>query len=266
MNVCEVRAHHPEVPQWCEKRLKGEFRYLADKADVSTGMYRLHVPRGTRVCVGVHQQDERVDSAKPYLEIGVTLMRLRGTGHELVASTGASVDREAQARLPCCAAMRSARLICLSCCHHCRCHCRPRPSQLELELEAGDYVAVPITCGCRFALARHSEPEEPLPLTPQEGGGRAALGSAGSGGLFSTGVDAALREMFRRLDHDMDSLLVRKELDDFLLHTEVSARRCCAGSVQCACAAHSAVVSRAPFRPHTWPCRAATSAMRCTIG
>ena len=47
---------------------------------------------------------------------------------------------------------------------------------------------------------------------------RAALMT--SSGAFTPACDFALREIFDRLDEDMDGALSRKELNEFLMHTE----------------------------------------------
>jgi len=188
VNVCQVRRHHEGVPPWHEDRRKGAFTYDRATGEVAAPHYRLRVEEeGTHAFVGVHQEDERVSSAKPYLDLGVTVLRKEGDEYRLVDASGVCVDRQVQ---------------------------------LELRLPAGEYLVVPTTTGCRFALAGHEESETPAPIAASASGEDAAAGSAGGGGVFNARVDAALREMFRRLDKDMDGLLKRDELDAFALAAE----------------------------------------------
>ena len=77
---------------------------------------------------------------------------------------------------------------------------------------------------------------------------RAALTT--SSGAFTPACDVALREIFDRLDEDMDGALSRKELNEFLVHTEgteldeaVSETTCTCYDTVCANVSHVTVSS-----------------------
>lgn len=118
VNVCK---HRKAGMRWNEARLKGSFSY--SKGHVSTSMYILAVPSKAEVEFGVsvhrqgthsqptvidnalarsaytqlHQVDQRVESAKPYIDMGLTIMKDNGDGsYELITASGVQVDRQVQ--------------------------------------------------------------------------------------------------------------------------------------------------------------------------
>ena len=119
-------AEAPSVPpsldgptQWVEKRRKVTFSYGGGE-QISTPLYVLSVARTTRAFVSVHQEDERCRNAKPYIDVGVTVLRIEPgeCNYALVDASGNSVERQ---------------------------------NQLEVELTPGRYLIVPTTTGCKFA-------------------------------------------------------------------------------------------------------------------
>ena len=115
-----------------------------------------------------------------------------------------------------------------------------RQNQTQVSLKSGQYLVVPTTTGCKFAQGLQYSGGPPVALVQEreaEGGvgggsGEGAHGGGGGGGgaaaggkgvpvrEFSPEVAAALNEMFRRLDADLDGLLLREELNTFMQMTE----------------------------------------------
>ena len=145
----------------------------------------------------VHQQDERSVNSKPYIDAGITVVRINRDGSKsFVAASGIQVDRQVQ---------------------------------LELTLEVGEYYVIPSTTGCKLDLLR-VERQAAAPA-----GATAAIGSmhgtktgvmppiaargtvplVDSKGQFTRQCDSALREVFRRFDEDMDGFLGRQEMNQF---------------------------------------------------
>eukprot|EP00753_Platysulcus_tardus_P013431 PLAT3679.10.p1 GENE.PLAT3679.10~~PLAT3679.10.p1 ORF type:complete len:805 (+),score=398.15 PLAT3679.10:58-2472(+) len=118
INICRVR--HGDMTPWSEVRRRGTFSYT--DAAVSATLFTLEVRESTEVTLTVHQKDERVLGALPYIDIGVTIMRATGDGgYELVAASGCTVDRQ------------NASVVLL---------------------DAGSYIVVPTTTGCKLAATR----------------------------------------------------------------------------------------------------------------
>jgi len=121
VNVCRVfaepaRAGLPAT-RWIEHRERG--RFFFKNHELTTSAYKLTVTTATKGWISVHQQDVRDITAKPYIDIGVSV--LASDRKTLVASTGIDVDRQVQ---------------------------------LEVDLPAGTYYVVPYTTGCKFEVAQ----------------------------------------------------------------------------------------------------------------
>jgi hypothetical protein len=135
LNVCMTDM------SWSETRRKSIFTYGADLVDldgdgdtsesvVTSTIFKLTVKEPTTLHLGVHQEDERCLTAKPYLDVGLTLLRAtdeaaagKEHAYELITSSGCSVERQ---------------------------------NQISQKLEAGEYLLVPITSGCKFRSAAAS--------------------------------------------------------------------------------------------------------------
>lgn len=213
LNVCMTRFPGLNKRPWKEARRSFFFDYTvvedenavppADPIGEASGAnavenYRIMSPsyllnlqeRGT-VIVSVHQEDTRCAGAKPYIDIGVTILKtdpVHGT-FQLVTGTGNSTERQHQTE--------------------------------ELELEAGRYIIVPTTSGCKLkqyldeqrANGSLSSAQDSLPkvaLTRTERGKR----------VFTEPVIKAYTELFRRMDSDCDGKLSKAEMDQYLLRTE----------------------------------------------
>lgn len=85
----------------------------------------------------------------------------------------------------------------------------------QVTLEPGEYYVVPHTTGCKFAQYGGKAPETPVPVfddTRKE---------------FTRGAESALREMFRRLDEDMDGVLDRLRARSVVLPSQLLTLLCC---------------------------------------
>lgn len=107
-----------------EIRLRGKFLRIQDVNEpqheivISKWYYSIEVEFQTRVIIGVHQEDERkigVLARKPYLDIGIAVLRRTNEGLKLIDL------RDFQ---------------------------QSRQCELELTLEPGSYIIQPRTTGC----------------------------------------------------------------------------------------------------------------------
>ena len=190
---------------------------MFDDHFVKTAMYIMDVPCDTEtsVVISLHQQDCSVKGARPYIDLGLTVMCLAedGQSFSLVpgGSSGCQVAREVS---------------------------------VEVNLRAGRYVIIPTSAGAAFRDAfRLSEGEkiqpngscQRVPLTRRcELDQEAEQGPANSSGtgtvdvplaqhVFLPATEVAFLEIFARLDADMDGVLSRKELDHFMQMSEGAA-------------------------------------------
>mmetsp|Transcript_5084 Transcript_5084/g.14399 ORF Transcript_5084/g.14399 Transcript_5084/m.14399 type:complete len:841 (-) Transcript_5084:62-2584(-) len=184
INVCMVKHRVGGTTPWVEKRKKVCFNYSAHDGSVTTGsMYVLSITQATRVFLSVHQEDTRCANAKPYLDIGVTVMRIQPDyTYELVGSSGNTAERQNQTD--------------------------------EVFLTEGQYLVVPTTTGCKFRQGlREAE--------ATQSSGEASLWKPGSEGrVLSPDAEHALNDIFRTLDVDLDGVLNRLELNSFLQLSE----------------------------------------------
>ena len=86
LNVCKVKEME-------EIRIKGKFMRIQDVSDssietvVSRWYYTLDLDQETQIFVGLHQEDQRkkgVATLRPYLEIGVAILRRTSEGLKLI--------------------------------------------------------------------------------------------------------------------------------------------------------------------------------------
>eukprot|EP00981_Chlorochromonas_danica_P000679 scaffold146_cov171-Ochromonas_danica.AAC.28 len=212
INVCMTRLPGLNKKPWKDSRRQFFFDYcpiddespqataqLAEEGtaytpSITSTRYRVISPsylltlsqRGT-VIVSIHQEDIRCANARPYLDIGVTILKsdpAHGT-FQLLSGTGNATERQNQTE--------------------------------ELELDAGKYIIVPTSSGCQFKayLANQKKDgntiQDRAVLTKTEGNGDV---------VFSDAVIAAYSALFQRMDNDGDGVLSKAEMDQYMLRTE----------------------------------------------
>ena len=126
INVCMVKppTGTPGNGQWFETRERMTFTMSdggSEGSQVNAPSYVLTVrDRNEHVYVSIHQKDTRCVGSGPYVDIGVTVLRLNAADnkYELVASTGNSADRQNQTESMC--------------------------------LEPGQYLVIPTSTGCKL--------------------------------------------------------------------------------------------------------------------
>ena len=99
LNVCRVR-------NWEEVRIKGKFIRVQNIDDpdievvLSKWYYSLDINEPTRVFIGIHQEDERIENViarRPYIDIGIAVLRRLGDNNvELVDLKDLNVDRQTE--------------------------------------------------------------------------------------------------------------------------------------------------------------------------
>ena len=188
VNVCMVRHRAGGAPPWVEQRRKASFTYDPDAGAGATvacsALFVLSVAEPARLFLSVHQEDARCAGARPYLDIGVTVLRIRSDyTYELVAGTGCAAERQNQTD--------------------------------EVLVGEGQYLLVPTTTGCKFRRGLLDAQRAAAGAAPAD------LWAPGRRGReFSAAACHALNEVFRRLDVDLDGVLNREELEGFALRAE----------------------------------------------
>lgn len=158
-------------------------------------MYVLSVPQTRKVFVSIHQEDTRGSNVPPYVDIAITVLRLLPDyTFDLVASSGSCVERQVQ---------------------------------VEMTLTEGNYMIVCCSSGCKYSQystevgniyfdSDSATVESPLELNLDS---RPRLLDDKSSSLTPQAQDA-FREIFNRLDEDMDGILNFAELHRYLQMTE----------------------------------------------
>ena len=195
INVCMTR--HPKynpVP-WFESRRKFCFHYLEDDNNnnddddkrLSVPIFIMTVMHPGHFIVAVHQEDTRCHGAKPYIDIGVTVLKVdpnHDSTYTLVNGTGISVERQ----------------------NH----------SVEFEVSPGKYLLVPTTTGIKLkqqleldkAIAVGDIAPPPKQLLQRDSEGKIE---------FTDDVQNIFWDLFDRMDHDGDDLLNKAELDHFMV-------------------------------------------------
>jgi calpain-15 len=127
LNVCRVK-------DWNEIRIKGKFVRVQDAEQASIlavwskSYYSFDITESkNKVFITIHQEDERikgVDLRRPYLDIGIALLRRTLDGVELIDLKDFTNARQVE---------------------------------LEANLDPGSYLIVPRTTGCTMSHPNHSD-------------------------------------------------------------------------------------------------------------
>ena len=154
----------------------------------------LTVAKPGTFCVSVHQEDIRCAGAKPYIDLGVSVLKpnpVYGT-FELVKGTGNSVERQNETG--------------------------------EFNLPPGKYIVVPTTTGIKLrdSLEAAAATDAGAGAGRAEGAVELTVKNEAGEVEFSPQVVAAYTELFHRLDVDGDQFLNKAELDQYMMRTEGS--------------------------------------------
>lgn len=118
-NICKCKHGRAK---WVEFRVPVHFKFSTKGQGVLfADMLKLQVTHNaTNIFFGIHQPDKRVLDSKPYIDIGISVLKATSDPQkfELVASTGNSVERQHQVEVP--------------------------------SLPAGEYYIVPTSCGTKL--------------------------------------------------------------------------------------------------------------------
>lgn len=238
LTVCMSRFPGLNKKPWKESRRKFFFDFdritsdqldhlpdentIVDEFRILCPMYQLTLSEKSTVVVTIHQEDIRCQDAKPYIDIGVSILKtdpIYGT-FQLITGTGNSADRQNATE--------------------------------DIELDAGKYLIVPTTSGCKlrqymesFGLyGPNSDPNNINNNNNNNSKSASAGTSITSGATASTttripltkpGVNTAsgkleftddvyrvYTEIFTRNDQDSDGFLNKDEIDQYMLRTEGS--------------------------------------------
>ena len=125
-----------EVKNWQELRIKGKFIRVQDMDNpnievvFSKWYYTVEVAEKTQMTITVHQEDERIEgvlSRRPYLDIGIAILRKDETDISLVELRDLVNERECE---------------------------------IEVILEKGTYIILPRTTGCTLRKPADAKDEE----------------------------------------------------------------------------------------------------------
>jgi calpain-15 len=128
MNICRIR-------NWEEVRLKGKFIRVQDIEDsnvevvLSKWYYSLDLSESTKMFIGLHQEDERIKGVlarRPYLEVGLAIMKRTSEGVDLVDLKDFVKDRQCE---------------------------------IEVNLPPGSYIILPRTTGCTLRRPEKAQHE-----------------------------------------------------------------------------------------------------------
>eukprot|EP01038_Epipyxis_sp_PR26KG_P014549 gene14549-19531_t len=192
VNVCMVRHVGLNSAPWIEARRKFYFEHSGaanlneNEYNITSPTYVLTVNKTGQFIISIHQDDIRCINSKPYIDIGVTIMKVNpvyGT-FSLVTGTGNSPERQNQSE--------------------------------QIELQPGKYIVVPTTTGCK--LAQHLKSESSSMFSD-----RPLLRTFENGDIdFSSRLYEVYEDIFSRFDCDGDGFLNIDELNQFMLRTEGS--------------------------------------------
>ena len=135
INICCVK-------NWQELRIKGKFIRVQDMDNpnievvFSKWYYTVDITERTQLVVTLHQEDERIDgvlSRRPYLDIGIAILKKNGDAIDLVEVRDLVSERECE---------------------------------MEVTLDPGTYIILPPTTGCTLRKPLDVKPEEIKLLKP----------------------------------------------------------------------------------------------------
>eukprot|EP00051_Salpingoeca_urceolata_P026064 m.475737 g.475737 ORF g.475737 m.475737 type:complete len:816 (+) comp20398_c0_seq15:196-2643(+) len=146
---------------------------------VDCGFTMVECTQPTSMCIGVHQRDERAFMVPPYIDLGVVILKVTEDGQFPLVDVASSADRDVQ---------------------------------LDVKLPPGRYVLVPMTTGIRRKAAAQEF------MSRRQKQQQRRIRAPGGGAELSYACSAAVREIFWRLDEDMDQLLNSTETGKLFLH------------------------------------------------
>jgi len=193
INVCMTR--HPKYSKqpWIESRRKFFIDYDADdSADdderLSVPIFALTVSKPGHFIAAVHQEDIRCHGSKPYIDIGVSVLKVDPTYETLtlIIGSGTTVERQNQTE--------------------------------QFHLSPGKYLVVPTTTGIK--LKQQMEQSKSDANGTERPAKRLVTRDSEGKAHFTEDVDRVFSELFDRMDQDGDGLLNKVELDQFMVRTE----------------------------------------------
>ena len=216
INVCMIRNPKYNKEPWIESRRRFYMDYDASDYDdtyddddrLSVPLFALTItqPGGGHFIAAVHQEDIRCQGAKPYIDIGVSVLKVDPTygTFSLVIGSGTSVERQNQTE--------------------------------QFDLPPGKYLVVPTTTGIKLkqqmqqqSPSSSSGDTDTTTTTTIIGGQQqqrpppkqlVIRGSDGKVERFTDAAEEVFSELFDRMDYDGDGLLNKAELDQFMVRTE----------------------------------------------
>ena len=185
INVCMARHRSGEF--WHEKRVRSCFVFNdseqtgedTEMTRFAPPMYVLSLSQQSKVFVSLFQEDIRDAHAAPYIDIGVTVLKLTPDyTFELAAASGAAVERQVQT---------------------------------EMILPAGNYVVVPITTGCKYRHYKSEVGNVYFEAPSEPARARELINTVKmlneNGTALSLKARDAFTEVFHRLDEDLDGVM-----------------------------------------------------------
>eukprot|EP01038_Epipyxis_sp_PR26KG_P006609 gene6609-9076_t len=189
INVCMVRHPGLNAHPWVEERRKFYYSYNehapnSNGSKTSSPAYKMILDHHGTFMFSVHQEDIRCAGAKPYIDVGVTVMKIESDGsYTVVVSSGNAVERQNQTE--------------------------------EMEFQAGEYLVVPTTSGCKLKAYLESD-------AGKGQGSEVDWTKTSTNGetTFSSRLCDVLEEIHSRIDMDGDKILDLNEFNQFLIQAE----------------------------------------------
>lgn len=197
ININMVRHPGLNSKPWTESRKQFYLEYnpldtLSSDKRVTVPTFVMNVTKPGSFIVSIHQQDNRVQDAMPYIDIGVSVLKVDPVYRTctIIQGTGNTLERQNQTN--------------------------------EFDLDVGRYLVIPTSTGCKLStqLAEQeakndkNASKEPVPLCKR--------GPNGEFIDFTEETYAAYEDLFHRINLDSGGYLSKEELDQYMERTEGS--------------------------------------------
>ena len=94
LNVCMIRRSSNTIIPWHSASSKLEFLYDAESGEAETPIFTLKAKADGEAHITIHQRDEHIVGAEPYIDIGVTVLQVDKGEYSLVGTCGNTAERQ----------------------------------------------------------------------------------------------------------------------------------------------------------------------------
>lgn len=94
LNVCMVRRSSNTITPWQTASAKLEFVYDTESGEAQAPVFVLYSKSDGATHITIHQRDEHIIGAEPYIDIGVTVLEVDNGSYVLAATCGNTAERQ----------------------------------------------------------------------------------------------------------------------------------------------------------------------------